>query len=115
MNTTQNIAVTHRLDYIHRFIPAHAGRNDFSEDYSSYLPVEKQQDEIRESLHLYARGSLYVVIRLEGTVDEPSYVQVLNEFSLLFPETGPGPRHALHELHPCYETAIEFWHSAKPL
>lgn len=107
--------VTHRLDYIHRFIPAHAGREDYNEDYTSYVPIEIQAEHIRKSLHLYAPGSCYILIRLEGTADEPLYVQPLNMLSLDFPEPGPGLRKPLTESPDFLESALAFWKDAKAI
>jgi hypothetical protein len=115
MNTTQNTPVTHRLDYIHRFIPAHAGREDYAEDYTSYVPIEIQAKHIRQSLHLYAPGSCYILIRVEGTVDEPLFVQPLNMLSLDFPEPGPGLRTSLTESPIFLEPALAFWKDAKAI
>lgn len=115
MKTTQDTTVTHRLDYIHRFIPAHAGREDFAEDYTSFVPVEMQQDEIRQCLHLYAPGSCYILIRVEGTANEPLYVQPMNMLSLDFPEPGPGLRKPLSESPIFLEPALFFWKEAKAI
>ena len=109
----KNTEVTHRLEYIHRSIPAHAGREAIAEDYYSPVPVEVQQEHIRRSLHRYASGSCYVVIRLEGTADQPLYVQPLNMLSRDFPEPGPGLRKPLVESPIFMDVAAIFWENAK--
>ena len=115
MKTMMNTPVTHRLDYVHRFIPAHGRREDFAEDYTSDVPIEIQEVHIRQSLRLYAPGSCYILIRVEGTADEPLYVQPLNMLSLDFPEPGPGLRKPLTESPDFLETALAFWKDAKAI
>lgn len=115
MKTIQEPPVTHQLEYMHRSIPAFAGRDDFVEDYYSPVPVEIQQVHIRKSLHLYAPGTCYILIRVEGTVDELLYVQPLNMLSLDFPEPGAGLRKPLTESPLFIESARAFWKYAKPI
>ena len=111
--TTNETEVTHRLDFIHREIPAHGGRTAVAQDYYCTLPVNIQEEHIRQSLHLYGTGTVYIPFRVEGTAEEPRYIQPLNMLSLDFSEPGPGLRKPLGEDSPFLETAKQFWRDAK--
>lgn len=110
----KNSKNTHRLDYIHRHIPAFAGRAEVSEDYIGGRPLDEVQQEIRDCLHLYAPGTTYILFRLEGSADSPLYLQPLNMLSLDYPEPGPGLCKPLSDAPDfIMETAKEFWKHAE--
>lgn len=115
MNTKMITPVTHRLDYAFREIPDYKGKTGIQESYYSPVPIEIQEEHIRRSLHLYAPGSCYILIRVEGTAEEPLFVQPLNMLSLDFPEPGPGLRKPLTESPDFLEPAQAFWKEAKAI
>lgn len=116
MNTIEDMKpVTHRLDYAHREIPDYAGKQGEMEYYCSPVPIEIQEVHIRRSLHLYPRGSSYILIRIEGTADEPLFVQPLNMLIRDVPEYGLGLRKPLTKSHLFHESALAFWKNAKPI
>jgi len=115
MNTKMITPVTHRLDYAYREIPDYAGKPGITECYYSPVPIEIQGEHIRRSLRLYAPGTCYILLRVEGTADEPLYVQPLNMLSLDFPEPGPGLRKHLTESTLFLEPSLAFWKNAKAI
>jgi hypothetical protein len=115
MKPTQDTPVTHRLDYAFRDIPDYKGKAGIQEYYYSPLPIEIQEAHIRQSMHLYAPESWYILIRIEGTVDEPLFAQPLNMLNRDVPEYGIGLRKPLTENHPYLQSALAFWKHAKPI
>ncbi len=115
MKTIMNASVTHRLDYAFRDIPDYKGKTGIQEYYYSPVPIGIQEEHIRQSLHLYAPESWYILIRVEGTAEEPLFAQPLNMLNRDIAEYGLGLRKPLARNHPYRESALAFWKHAKAI